>query len=225
MTELVIIKSYSNGISIHMMPDVPFSEIVSECRKRFDASAKFFRGAKLAVSFEGRELSFEQEKQLIEAITSVCDIQIVCIVGKDRESEEIFAKGINLVTAEQAASRAQFFKGSLMNGERFETNESVIILGDVAKDGAVVSKKDIIVLGALYGEAYAGIDGKSHFIAALDFYPRRLKIADCKEYQPDRQKRWGRKQKQGPMMAYLSDGHIRTKEIVFTEELLESLSE
>lgn len=224
MTENVVIKSYSNGISIHMVPDVPFEEIVCECRKLFDSSAKFFGDAKLAVSFEGRELSLEQEKKLVEAICSVCDIQIVCIVGKDRETEEMFARGISRLEAEQAALRAQFFRGSLVDGERFETNESVIILGDVAKDVVVASKKDIIVLGALYGEAHAGIDGRNHFVAALDFYPRRLRIADCKEYQPDRQKRWGRKQKQVPMMAYLSDGHIKTREIVFTEELLESLS-
>jgi septum site-determining protein MinC len=136
----------------------------------------------------------------------------------------MFARGIYQISAEQAALRAQFFRGSLSNGERFETNESVIILGDVAKDAAVISKKDIIVLGALYGEAFAGVDGKNHFVAALDFSPHMLKIADCKEQIPFKHKKWGRKQNKGPMMAYLSDGHIKTKEIEFTEELLESLS-
>lgn len=224
MTENVMIKSYPNGIRIHLVPDIPFEELITECRKRFESSAKFFKGSKLAVSFEGRELDMEEENQLIHAIRSVCDINIVCVVGKDPESEELFARGIDQVLMEQSVAKAQFFRGSLTGGERFETNESVIILGDVLKDAAVISKKDIIVLGGLYGEAFAGVDGKNHFIVALDFYPCRLKIADCKDQMSPKSKKWGRKQKQGPMMAYLSEGRIITKEIEFTEELLENLS-
>lgn len=224
MTENVTIKSYPNGIRIFLNPDIPFKDLLTECQKCFEDSAKFFKGAKLAVSFDGRNLELDEEKKLIHTIQAAANINIVCLVGKDKESEDFFAKGIHQIDAEHAVSKAQFFRGSLSNGERFETNESVIILGDVAKDAAVISKKDIIVLGGLYGEAFAGVDGHNHFVVALDFYPRKLKIADSTAKLPDRQKKWGKKQKQGPMMAFLLDSHILTKEIEFTEELLDKLS-
>ena len=223
MAESVVLKSYQNGIRIYLLPDIPFEIILAECREKFKASAKFFKGSKLAVSFEGRELDFKEESLLIETIRSVCDIQIICIVGKDKETEDVFFRGIEQIQMEQSISKAQFFRGSLEGGERFETNESVIILGDVNKDAAVISKKDIIVLGSLYGEAFAGIDGKKHFVAALDFAPRKLKIADCSQAAASKPSRWGKKQKKGPMMAYVSEGQIVTKAIQFTEELLENL--
>jgi len=223
MSEKVLIKSFANGICIHIHPEIPFEEVLAECERLFHESAKFFKGSKLAVSFEGRVMDFSQEMEIVKVIKSVCEINIVCIVGKDPETETIFAKGIEEISKEQALAKAQFFRGSLEDGERFETDESIIILGDVAKEASIISKKDIIVLGALYGDAYCGVDGKNHFIAALDFEPHKIKIAGYKEIYRSKPFKWGKKQKKGPMMAYLSEGKILTKEIEFTEELLESL--
>ena len=224
MSENVIIKSYPNGISIHLMPEVSFVDLLNECERKFKESEKFFKGARLAVSFEGRKLDFEQEKALIEVISNACKIQIVCVVGKDDETDEFFTKGLDQFLMEQSMAKAQFLKGSLKKGEHFETNESVIVLGDVAKEATIISKKDIIVLGKLYGEAHAGVDGRNHFIAALDFAPTGVKIAGLRSFKPAKTSSlWGKKQKSGPKMAYLAGGQILTKEIEFTEELLESL--
>ncbi len=225
MTQHVTIKSYPKGIRIFLSPDIPFDMLAKECRTCFHDSAKFFKDAKLAVSFEGRVLSLTEEKMLLEVIQSACDINILCLIGKDEESDALFVRSLEELAAKQNIAGAQFFRGSLSGGERFETNESVILLGDVAKDAGIMSKKDIIILGGLYGDAIAGLDGNSHFVVALDFYPRSLKIAGISaEDIPRQRKLWGKKQKQIPRLAYLSGSRVLTKEIEFTEELLDGLS-
>lgn len=225
MTKNVTIKSFPNGIKIILMPDISFQQLKKECSDCFSDAANFFKDAKLAVSFEGRNLTVQEEIELVQVIQSSCNIQVLCLVGKDDETNQIFKNLTQSSKEQEKIPCCQFFKGTLSEGEVFETNESIIILGDVLNNASVISKKDIIVLGNLYGDVYAGADGQNHFVAALHFNPHNLKIGDFTYQKPNSGKKWGIKQKQKtePMMAYLSDDSIQTKEIQFTEELLEQL--
>ena len=56
-----------------------------------------------------------------------------------------------------------------------------MVLGDVYPGSTIVSTKDIVILGGLFGKAYAGGNGSGgHFIAALEMAPERLQIGDFK---------------------------------------------
>ena len=75
----------------------------------------------------------------------------------------------------------QFYKGTLKDGQTLETENSVIVLGDVYPGACIVSNKDIVILGGLYGQAYAGGSGdEGHFVVALEMSPEKLKIGDFK---------------------------------------------
>ena len=69
MNHSVIIKSFPNGISVYLDAEAPYEEIAEEVRVKFTESAKFFKDARMAVSFEGRELSEAEERKLIAIIT------------------------------------------------------------------------------------------------------------------------------------------------------------
>lgn len=222
MSGNIIVKSYPNGIRIQLNNEISFDELLKECKSSFLSSANFFKNAKLAVSFEGRELSVEEERALILAIQEVCEIDITCIIGNDAKTGELFTQKTEELFASEELLSARFFRGTLQSGEHFESSDSIIVLGDVQKDAVLSSDKDVIILGKLYGEVRAGQDGNPHFIVALEWNPYRLTIANSSEYTPPKKSVWSKKNHL-PMMAYLSQGHIYTKEIEFTEELLELL--
>ena len=69
MSQSVMIKSNKYGINLVLDPNIPFVELLKDVIEKFKASEKFFKNAELAISFEGRKLSEEEENRIIEAIT------------------------------------------------------------------------------------------------------------------------------------------------------------
>ena len=70
------------------------------------------------------------------------------------------------------------------------------------------TKKDIIVIGGLYGNAYAGTNGEEgHFVIALDFSPECLKI-DKLRYEVGKKAKWPIKPKYQPKIAHVVNGVV-----------------
>ncbi|MCI9072138.1 MAG: septum site-determining protein MinC [Lachnospiraceae bacterium] len=222
MKDAVVIKSYQNGINLIMREDVPFEQITEELSAKFRSSRSFFGNADVALSYEGRRLEHGQELALVDAIRLSSDLNLVCVVGKDEETNRRYIKAIQKVQQKlPLGSEGQLHKGSLKNREVLETESSIIILGDVYPGSAVMSPRNIIVLGGLYGEAYAGTDGREGaYVAALEMEPERLKIGDFKYKNNDRQTKWGIRSKVQPKIAHLKNDKIvmepLTKEILDT---------
>ena len=69
MSQAVVIKSNKYGINLVLDKTMPFRELLVAIKEKFLESEKFFKDAKMAISFEGRELTQEEEYQIIETIT------------------------------------------------------------------------------------------------------------------------------------------------------------
>jgi len=221
MKSPVIIKSFHNGIAVFLDATLPFQDILVEVGLKFRESASFFKNAKLAISFEGRELSQEEEELLIQQITDNCKMDIVCLVGKDKEKEETFFRAIQHA-GQKAQEQGQFYRGSLRSGQTLEIESSIVVIGDVCQGSGVVAKKDIVIIGSLRGEAYAGAGGgEGHFVAALDMAPEKLKIDQVKYTAPKKSPHWLIRPKTQPKIAYVKEGSIVTEPI--TKELLNML--
>lgn len=221
MREAVIIKSYQNGIAILMDAEAPFEQILHDLALKFTESKGFFGTARMALSLEGRRLDSVQELQILDIIRTCSDVNVVCIVGKDEETNKHFIKALQQMERKlTGGDEGQFYKGTLKNKEVLETEASIVILGDVYPGCAVISARNIIILGGLYGEAYAGGNGgEEHYVVALEMEPERLKIGDFK-YKTNKQTKWGIRPKILPKIAY-----VKNKRIVFeplTKELLGS---
>jgi septum site-determining protein MinC len=220
--DAVVIKSYQNGINLIMREDVPFEQITEELSAKFRSSRSFFGNADVALSYEGRQLDHKQELALVDAVRLSSDLNLVCVVGKDEETNRRYIKAIQKVQQKlPLGSEGQLHKGSLKNREVLETESSIIILGDVYPGSAVMSPRNIIVLGGLYGEAYAGTDGgEGAYVAALEMEPERLKIGDFKYKNNNRQTKWGIRSKVQPKIAHVKNDKIvmepLTKEILDT---------
>ncbi len=224
MKQSVIIKSFPNGIVLHLSEADTFEEILQETAIRFRESRDFFKDAKMALSIKGRKLTEEEENTLLNIISENSDIHILCLVSDDEDTDRMFIKAISETDFSEDGngnSAGQFYKGTLKNGEVLETEYSIVILGDVYPGSAIISARDIIVLGGLYGEAYAGGNGSDgHYVAALEMSPEKLKIGDFKYHAKEKSK-WGIKPKVQPKIAY-----VKNKKIVMdslTKELLSDI--
>src|SRR5699024_8438480 len=111
-------------------------------------SSDFFKNAKMAVTFEGRKLSNDDQKEILDIIAENSDMQIICVIDNDEEREEAFRKTLEDKLMEVSNNTGQFYKGILRSGASLEFETSVVIIGDVNNGARVVSKGNIIVLGS-----------------------------------------------------------------------------
>ena len=224
MKNAVVIKSFQNGLSIFLDDEVSFSELIEEIAFKFREAAHFFKDASMVVSFEGRELSDQEERQIVNTITANSSLNVVCIVGKNEETNKNFVKALQKLSYHQQVmeNAGQFYKGTLKDGQTLETENSVIVLGDVYPGASIISNKDIVILGGLYGQAYAGGSGdEGHFVVALEMSPEKLKIGDFKYKTSEKQSKWSIKPKIQPKIAFVRDQRVVIEPI--TKELLSDL--
>ena len=202
----VIIKGNKYGIIVVLSPDPSFDELKEQIGEKFRESSKFFDNAKMAISFEGRTLSNDEQKEILDIIEKNTDMQIVCILDNDPGKEELYKKTLEDKLLELENNTGQFYKGILRSGASLEFETSVVIIGDVNNGARVVSKGNIIVLGSLKGNAFAGACGNTNsFVVALDMRPTQIRIADTIARSPDKPVKESVKEAK---IAFLEEGNI-----------------
>ena len=189
MSQAVVIKSNKYGINLILDKNMPFQELLVAIKEKFLESEKFFKDAKMAISFEGRALTQEEEYQIIETITENTSISIICIVDNDESHADMVKQQIDAYYDSVAGREGEFYRGTLRSGQVLESVSSVVIVGDVNPGAKIISQGNIIVLGALKGNAYAGAAGDSNcFIVALEMDPIQIQIGDILAKSPDNKK-------------------------------------
>lgn len=179
MKPKVVIKSNKYGLIVHMDPERSYEEILEELTARFTEAKKFFNGATMAITFEGRILTKPQEQEIIERISEASNINIVCIFDTNENTEKLYQGAVKRSLEDLPRQEGQFYRGTLKKRQVLETERSIVILGDVDFGATVVSKGNIVVLGTIRGSVHAGAAGnKKAFVVALSMKPQMLRIAD-----------------------------------------------
>lgn len=187
MSNAVVIKGTTYGFSVYIDEQADFTIISEQIKEKFKESAKFFGNAKMAISFEGKKLSDEEQRILLDLIAENSEVHIVCVIEKNGETEEVHKRSLEERLQAMDSSNGQFYKGNLRSGQVLETETSIIIVGDVNQGATVTSKGNIIVLGALLGNVYAGAGGNENaFVLALELDPVQIRIADTIARAPDK---------------------------------------
>lgn len=218
MNNAVVIKGTTYGFSVYMDEQADFATISELVKEKFKESAKFFGNAKMAISFEGKQLTDEEQRTLLDIIAANSEVNIVCVIEKNGETEELHKRSVEERMQEQRLmeldrSNGQFYKGNLRSGQVLETETSIIIVGDVNQGATVTSKGNIIVLGSLFGNVYAGAGGNENaFVLALELDPVQIRIADTIARAPDKVGKalWKREKEKTkePKIAFRSEGNI-----------------
>lgn len=235
MEQPVVIKSNKYGLTVVLDPEPDFADLRAMVAEKFADSKRFFKGAELAVAFEGRSLSQQEQLALVQEMTVSGGIKVPCIVDVDAVRETVMKEALDRVNEPQSvpaecsgSGDGKFYKGTLRSGQVLESETSIIILGDVNPGATVVSKGNVIVLGTLKGSIYVGAAGNENaFVAALAMEPMQIRIADHIARNSDGSDKKDKKKKKGreedqPMIAYVDEGNIYIEPI--TKEVLADIN-
>ena len=185
----VVIKSNRYGITLFLDKDASFQELLGSIREKFRASSKFFKDAQMALAFEGRQLTQEEQIEVIQAIQESSGLQVLCILENDALKESYMKQIVEGRKQKSAESDGRFYKGTLRSGQVLESYSSITLIGDVNPGAKIISQGNIVILGSLKGNAHAGATGDSGcFIFALEMKPIQLQIGEYIAKSPDKEK-------------------------------------
>ena len=150
MSQSVTIKSNKYGINLVLDPEIGFDELLKDVVEKFKASSTFFKNAKLALSFEGRKLSEEEEQQIISAIESNTSIEILCIVENGTRQEAVMKEQVEAFRKLEKRKIPADTDYNLISGLKKEAREKLIKAKpeNIGQAGRIsgVSPADIAVL-------------------------------------------------------------------------------
>lgn len=155
----VVVKGYKDGILLVLDDAKPFDELLERIRSKFADSAKFLGSAKLALTFSGRTLSVPEQKDVLRVISEVSDLEIICVFDNDESTQEIMKRNVDSVISSMSNQGGKFFHGSVADGSHIETENSMIVIGNIEKGGSVSCGGNLVVLGCIKGSATAGTNG------------------------------------------------------------------
>lgn len=175
----VTIKGNRYGLIIHCDEDITLDEAAQEIINNIIAGDKFYNGATLCVTFEGKKFSDREEREIVQRIMDNTTVNIPCIIDNDKFREDYFRQSIDNRIHELEANSGQFYKGTLRSGQVLESESSVVILGDVNPGAKVIAAGNVVILGSLKGSVYAGVSGNpGAFVVALEMEPVQLRIGN-----------------------------------------------
>lgn len=232
MKQLVMLKGNRYGITVYLDPEAPFDVLKEVLKDKLGKSADFFRNVRLALTFEGRILSTEQQRALLEIIESYSQLNIVCIMQNEKDTEDLFRRAVDWAEYQEEkekrtalhlpvnkwnslddcylGNKGQFYKGTLHFGQIVESESSIVVLGSIQSGAKLIARGNIVILGSLKGAAYAGAGGKKEaFIAALDMETTHLKIDNVILPAARLPSEIG-----GPQIARIEKGSIRIRPLV-----------
>ncbi|MGC9101978.1 MAG: septum site-determining protein MinC [Desulfurella sp.] len=98
------------------------------------------------------------------------------------------------------------FKGNIRSGQTLESDDNLIIMGNVNRDAYIYAKKNIFVLGSLEGIPHAGFKtNKEAFIFAFELNSPQIRIFDYLAKAPDKPKNTIKKE---PEVAFIENDNI-----------------
>jgi septum site-determining protein MinC len=210
MSDCILIKGNKYGLTIILDENETFQKLKETLKIKIIDSKKFFKNAKVAITFTGKELSHKQQKELVDIITNYSDMEVTCIL--DSELSNVSNKNNSSQIHEQELLNLNypisvFHNGTLRSGQQINVDHSIVIMGDVNPGANVIAKGNVIILGALKGNVYVKeIDGKYPFVVALSMAPMQLRIGDIMGRFPDKKEfTWDDSTAQ---IAYVEKGRI-----------------
>ncbi|QQE81305.1 septation ring formation regulator EzrA [Alicyclobacillus sp. SO9] len=148
----------------------------------FGDKSALFAGAEIGVfvDYGSRVLSRDENRTLLELFMKQENFII-------REwSSRTSARSSLFTNTQQKTPDYSLYKGTIRAGQDLQFEGDVIVVGDVNPSAQLSATGDIYIFGRLYGIAHAGSHGNPKaVIAATDFAPMQLRIADFVGYAPE----------------------------------------
>ncbi len=195
-TRGIVFKGNSEGLIIVVPGEYGFEQALEEIDNKVSNAARFFKGAKIKVTYRGTAWTAEQE----ECVKKVLDEKSGAIIesfSRDEELKQNLATSKSHQSPHPVPTRKLFFAGvdegnckfvrsTVRSGTRIQYDGNVVIMGDVNPGGEIVASGNVVVLGILRGMVHAGSDGnREAFIYAFSIRPTQIRIAEVIARMPE----------------------------------------
>lgn len=135
----------------------------------------------MAVEFNGRTFTEDEELQMVETIEEASGVHILCIIDKNDSAEKIYKRVLDESRNALHAEDGMFYRGTLRGRQILEAEKSIVIIGDIEEGATVVSKGNVVVTGAIHGTVIAGADGNYEAVIAARYIRAvRLKVGEIR---------------------------------------------
>ena len=156
----VIIKSNKYGLIVILDDKLPFDELLQAVADKFQESTNFFQDAKMAITFRGRVLTKQQEKDMVSAIVNNSRIHILCVVDERKDDEEYYKNAVTTAMEELDRRDGQFYKAHSGQDRYWRQRQASLSLGMSIPEESLLPKAILSYLdpaGAMYMQAPAAI--------------------------------------------------------------------
>ncbi|MCY0888919.1 MAG: septum site-determining protein MinC [Alicyclobacillaceae bacterium] len=179
----ILLKGTKEGLLLLLNEVVSFESLLEDLSTLIHGEKKsLFEGPDLKISVDYGERVFAASE-----IREILD----CLAKREnlilREWGPSTAAKLSLFNSSRKFGPQTLLKGTVRAGQRPVFEGDVVVIGDVNPGAEIVASGDIYVLGRLRGIAHAGFLGDwSAIIAAAEFAPMQLRIADIVSRAPER---------------------------------------
>ena len=177
-TPPVKLKGVGDGFWVTVDPSVPEKILQKDIVELFDRLQHLAINAKVIIdvgSVEGCDDLIQNLKHLLK---TRFDVGSVTIPPVKRSAVVEQNRQVDLNKGWMAhRSDALILTGRVRSGQKIETRRHLIIAGNVNPGAELTAYGNIIVLGSLQGQIYAGYpDNEDAFVMALDYRPIQVQI-------------------------------------------------
>ncbi len=180
----IVFKGNSEGLIIVVPEGYDSEALYDEVAAKVSAAARFFKGARIKVSYRGIQLTEDEEARL-KAILDEKSGAVIEALTREEEPKHPVSQakpqtgGIKKFFTNVDEGSCKFIRSTIRSGTRIQFDGSVVVIGDVNPGGEIVAAGNVIVLGTLRGMVHAGVDGnRDAFVYALNLKPTQIRIAE-----------------------------------------------
>ena len=217
----VVLRAYRDGLHLIIMPHLSITEVEVAIQEEISRMNRSLAGASVQIDLKAPTLKEEEIAHLKSRLQETYDLAVRDVEFRTDESVSppIAAAPTTHAISQTTEVRDTRDSGpsrivpyTIRSGQTEEFPQgSLIIYGDVNSGAEVRAGGDIIVLGTLRGNAYAGMNGRlSAVIIAMDFAPLQLQIGNYVNRFPENQKPRG----------YPEIARIGAEDVIITEKFV-----
>jgi septum site-determining protein MinC len=195
---IVALRAYRDGLHLIIRPHLSITEIEAAIQQEMSRMNRPLIGASVQIDLKCPTLKEEEIEYLRSKLQDTYNLTVRSIESLDEQTAPPIAAAPTTHAISQIAdvqnSRdsepSRVVPYTIRSGQTEDFPQgSLIIYGDVNSGGEVRAGGDIVILGALRGNAHAGMNGRlSAVIIAMELVPLQLQIGNCVNRRPIGQK-------------------------------------
>lgn len=209
----IVFKGYRSGLMLIIPETGRFEDHLSELERHLEKAQSFFDGAKVSLQLGNRQLTAQQQTELIRLFQKK---GLILRTPSERGGLLKRLPGRRTQRQRESLIPTVTLNKTLRSGQRIEFEGNVLVLGDVNPGAEVIASGDIIVLGKLRGTAHAGASGnQAAYIFAFQIHPVQLRIAGVIGRESEKVKRNRERESIHPEIARVKGEQIVVEDFYF----------